>query len=217
MPTETDETGRKKGFLLVISSPSGAGKTTLCQRLRKEFPEVGFSVSFTTRPRRHNEQDGVHYHFVDRDTFQQMLDQGALAEWAQVHDELYGTSRATVDHCLDRGQVVLFDIDWQGAGQLKRAYPEDTVMVFVLPPSMAVLERRLRGRGTDAPEVVALRLDNARGELKRHTDYHYLVVNDDLDRAYRDLRAIYLAAGLATERQPQLVARLLAELKDSGA
>ena len=199
-----------RGILLVVSSPSGAGKTTLCHRLTDEFPRLGYSVSYTTRPPRGGEEDGRDYHFVQRAVFEEMTRRGELAEWAEVHGNLYGTARSTVDGALGSGRDLLFDIDWQGALQLERAYPSDTTLVFIVPPSMAELEARLRGRGTDAPEVVARRLAAARAEIERSRHYGFVVVNDDLERAHRDLRAVYLAAHLTPERQAPAVAALLA-------
>lgn len=201
----------QRGVMLVISSPSGAGKTTLCHRLMDEHAAIRFSVSYTTRPPRVGERDGVDYRFVDDTTFDRMVEQHAFAEWAHVHDHRYGTTRATVEGHIDRGEDLLFDIDWQGALQLRDAYPLDTILVFVLPPSMEELERRLRGRGTDAPEVVDGRLARARGEMEQFIAYRYLLINDDIDRAYDDLRAIYRAARLERPRSDALARRALAD------
>ncbi len=198
-------------MLLVVSSPSGAGKTTLCQRLMREHPRLHLSVSFTTRPPRRTEQDGVHYHFVDDATFTRMAEAGAFAEWAEVHGRRYGTGREVVDRHLAAGQDLLFDIDWQGALQLRDQYPTETELIFVIPPTMAALERRLRGRGTDAEEVIQLRLRNARQELQRSAAYHHILENDDLELAYQQLRRIYLTAPLAGRRQAGRVRALLQE------
>lgn len=191
---------KQRGVMLVVSSPSGAGKSTLCHRLLGEFSGITFSVSYTTRPPRGREQDGVDYHFVDEGTFDKMVGQGAFAEWAHVHDHRYGTTVTTVERHLGRGEDLLFDIDWQGALQLRDKFPADTVLVFILPPSLDELARRLRGRGTDAADVVDRRLARAREEMSHYAAYHYLLVNDELEQAYQGLRAIYLAARLATER-----------------
>ena len=206
---------RSRGLLLVVSSPSGAGKTTLCRRLMDEFPGVTFSVSYTTRPRRANEVDGVDYHFVDEGRFQAMVDRQEFAEWARVHDHRYGTARSTIEENLTGGRDLLFDVDWQGATALHTKYPDDTVMVFVLPPSLGELASRLRRRGTDAREVVERRLAKAKEELGHYGEYQFLLPNDDLDLAYQGLRAIYLAAHLSRERQAFRALELLEEVRSS--
>ncbi len=210
----TDDT--YSGILLVVSAPSGTGKTTLCRRLVAEFDDISFSVSYTTRALRGGEEDGVDYHFVDDATFDEMVAADAFAEWAPVFTHRYGTARATVEQALAAGKDLVFDIDYKGGNQLIAAYPEHTSAVFVLPPSMAELERRLRARGTDADDVVARRLHTAREELEHFGDYHYLVVNDDLDTAYADLRAIYRARSLRCQRQSRRARRLLLETKKNG-
>lgn len=202
-----------RGLLFVVSSPSGAGKTTLCRRLQGEFPALTFSVSFTTRPKRGNEVDGVDYHFVDGARFEKMVDEDAFAEWAEVHGNRYGTAWETIKANIEAGRDVLFDIDWQGATALKDKLPADTVMVFVLPPSTAELARRLRSRGTDAPEVVERRLAKAHEELGHYGEYTYLVHNDDLERAYDELRAIYKAEHCASHRRRHLARALIEELR----
>jgi len=201
-----------KGLLLVVSSPSGAGKTTLCHRLMAEYPEVMFSVSYTTRPIRRGEKDGVDYHFVDNTTFDQMVDKGEFAEWANVHGNKYGTTVAAVREALEGGRHVLFDIDYQGARQLKARFEREAVLVFVLPPSLEVLEERLRKRATDAPEAIERRLINAQEEfnvLKQYGLYQYLIVNDDLPRAYDRLRAIYVASLAAIDRMGTVAEELI--------
>ena len=183
---------RERGLLIVLSSPSGAGKTTLARRLLREFDSLGFSVSLTTRPPREGEVHGKDYHFVDRATFERLIEERGLAEWAEVHGNWYGTARAAVDEALDRGHDTLFDIDWQGGRALSAQWPADVLKVFVLPPSLAVLEARLRGRGTDDAQVIERRLRRAVEEMGHFPEYDYLVVNDDLEHAYAALRAIYL-------------------------
>jgi guanylate kinase len=183
-----------RGLLIVVSSPSGAGKTTLCHRLIEEFPDVMFSVSYTTRPRRRGEEEGIDYHFVDDPAFQSMVARGEFAEWAEVHGHRYGTTVAAVRSALEGGRHVLFDIDYQGGRQLKAKFENEAVLVFVLPPSLAELERRLRMRATETPDVIERRLAKAREELKQYGIYQFLIVNDDLRHAYDRLRAIYLAA-----------------------
>jgi guanylate kinase len=182
----------------------------------EEFDRIAFSISYTTRAPRGTEQDGVDYHFVTDEQFTQMVEDDLFAEWARVHDHRYGTSRATIESSLGAGRDLIFDIDWQGGVQLKRAYPDETVLIFVLPPSMKELSRRLYGRKTDTPEVVRRRLNNAAEELERCEEYHYLLVNDDLERAYLDFRAIYRAARLTRPRQAHRVRALLDEVRQGG-
>ena len=200
------------GLLVVVSSPSGAGKTTLCHRLLAEFPQVVFSVSCTTRKQRTGERDGVDYHFVDETTFQRMVDAGEFAEWAEVHGNRYGTTVSAVRQALEGGRDVLFDVDYQGGRQIKAKFQAEAVLVFVLPPSLDELERRLRRRATDEPEVIERRLRKAHDELKQYGVYDFLVVNDDLDRAYDRLRAVYLASGCTMQRMGRVAEHLV---KDS--
>lgn len=197
-----------RGMLLVVSSPSGAGKTTLCHRLMAEFPGLRLSVSSTTRAPRATEVDGRDYRFVSREQFEAMISRGAFVEWAEVHGNRYGTPRDEVERSVDTGADVLFDIDWQGARALKEQYPSDVSLVLVAPPSIAELGNRLRLRGTDSEEVVQRRLAEATNELARYAEYQYIVVNDHLDAAYAELRAIYLAQRCTVDRRAG-VARLL--------
>jgi guanylate kinase len=179
------------GVLLVLSAPSGAGKTTLAHLYRDRHPDAVFSVSATTRAPRGEERDGVDYHFVTAGRFQSLVADGAFAEWAEVHGRRYGTLRATVDEALRKGQVAIFDIDVQGGEQIKAAYPREACTVFVLPPDAAELERRLRGRNTDAEEVIQRRLAAARSEIARGlASYEYVVVNDVLEGACERVAAI---------------------------
>jgi guanylate kinase len=189
------------GLLVVISSPSGAGKTTLCQRLLKDCEgTLSFSVSYTTRRMRAGEREGVDYHFVDEATFERMIERGEFAEWAEVHGKRYGTSVKAVDEALSGGKDVLFDIDYQGGRQLRANFEADALLVFILPPSLDELERRLRRRATDDEEVILRRLQKAHEEIEHYGLYDYLIVNDDLERAYDELRSIYRAAHLARAR-----------------
>jgi guanylate kinase len=185
---------KQTGLLVVISSPSGAGKTTLCQRLLKDFRSLVFSVSYTTRPMRAGEKEGVDYFFVDDATFQRMVERDEFAEWAEVHGRRYGTSVRFVDEALSGGRDVLFDIDYQGGRQLRAKFQPDALLVFILPPSLEELERRLRRRATDDEDVILRRLQKAHEEIEHYALYDYLIVNDDLDRAYDELRSIYCAA-----------------------
>lgn len=205
---------KRRGLLVIVSSPSGAGKTTLCHRLMDEFPVIRFSVSYTTRTPRPGERDGVDYRFVDGDTFQRMVEAGEFAEWAEVHGNRYGTPRAEVARALDGGVDVLFDIDWQGGRQLKTQFANDAVMIWVLPPSLKVLEERLRKRATDAPDVIERRLAMAKRELAEYAVYDYLVVNDQLDRAYDDLRAIYKASHLEIRRSGAYAEELVRQVRE---
>ena len=192
-PREPGSASLPRGLLLVVSSPSGAGKTTLCNRLRQEFPKIGFSVSYTTRPPRPGETDGVEYNFVSLDRFQEMAAADDFAEYAMVHGNMYGTSARRVADAISDGKDLLFDIDYQGGRQLRHKFPEDVVLVFILPPSIRELERRLRGRGTDSNEVIERRVRVAREELRHYDEYDYLVMNDHIERAYDALRAVYLS------------------------
>lgn len=185
----------RKGIALVLSAPSGAGKSTLTAMLREKFPHFGYSVSCTTRAMRPGEVEGKDYFFLSEDEFARMRDGGQFAECAQVHENWYGTPLAPVRTMLAQGTDVLFDIDVQGAAQIKTAIPE-AVFVFILPPSMTELRRRLLTRGADTDEIIALRLDNAALELKEAFWYDALIVNDDRERACADLVAVYRAASL---------------------
>ena len=198
----------REGIALVLSAPSGAGKTTLVKRLLVEFPHIGYSVSCTTRQPRQGEVDGKDYIFLSHEEFEQRRVQGYFAEWAEVHGNFYGTPLAPVKEKLHQGQDVLFDIDVQGAAQLKLSLSEAT-FAFVLPPSLHELENRLRGRGLDDEPTIARRLVNARSEILQARWYDSVIVNDDLDQAYDALRAVYVTAGLAPARTPHLLDDIL--------
>jgi guanylate kinase len=188
-----------RGVLVIVSSPSGAGKTTLTRRLLAEFgPQLEFSVSYTTRPMRPGEVDGRDYWFVSPETFQQMVERDEFAEWAYVHRNRYGTAKAPIDSALAAGRDVIFDVDWQGGRHLSERWPQDSLKIFILPPDVDALKTRLRQRATDAPEVIELRVGKALEELKHYDEYQHLVVNDDLERAYALLRAIYLTRRYGT-------------------
>ncbi len=176
----------------MISAPSGSGKTTLVSKLLSSFDDLRFSVSYTTRAPRGAERDGVDYHFVTRERFREKIERGELLEWAEVHGNLYGTSKPETDRIRESGQDILLDVDVQGAAQVRKAEPE-AVTMFVMPPSFQALEERLRGRKQDSPEVIESRLAGARREMERYLDYHYVLVNDDIERTAELLKAIVLA------------------------
>jgi guanylate kinase len=201
----------RRGILLVISSPSGAGKTTLTRRLAAAH-NLCFSVSYTTRQPRAGEIDGTDYHFVSHEVFDKMVAAGDFAEHAVVHGNRYGTAIETVNQAIDRGIDCLFDIDWQGGRQIRRQWPQDSELVFILPPSLTELERRLRKRATDAPEVIDRRLKTAQEELRHYDEYDYLVVNDDLEKAFSELSAVYTAARCKRSRGSANARALLAEV-----
>jgi guanylate kinase len=181
------------GLLLVLSAPSGAGKTTLSHMMKKAFPEGEISISYTTRPPRGTEQTGKDYHFVDPLTFKQMIDRNEFVEWAEVHGNFYGSSKVVIEHSNRPGGLAVFDIDVQGGTAIKRKYP-DAVCVFILPPSMEELERRLRSRGTDSDDVINRRMLAARAECERGVaSYDYLVINDRLEDAFKQLSSILIA------------------------
>jgi guanylate kinase len=188
-----------KGLLIVISAPSGTGKTTLCHMLLKAFPDMEFSVSYTTRKPRPGEVNGKDYFFVDRKTFERMIEEGDFLEWAEVYGNLYGTSKSQVTKALEAGKDILLDIDTQGALQVKKNFPE-AVLIFILPPSLTELERRLRSRKTDDKETIQKRLGIARDEIKKALYYDYLVVNDLLEVAFEKLKSIITAEKCRTER-----------------
>jgi guanylate kinase len=206
----------RRGIMLVLSSPSGAGKTTLTRNLLEQEENVELSVSVTTRARRPSEIEGVHYFFVTKQQFEGMRDSGQLLEWAEVHGNYYGTPREAVENALSEGRDVLFDIDWQGTQQLYEKMPKDVVSVFVLPPSASELKMRLERRAEDSEAIIAERLRNAAEEFKHWNEYDYILVNRDLDKSFTRLRSILTAERLKRVKMPNLerfVAQLLADLK----
>jgi guanylate kinase len=209
----------RRGLMLVLSSPSGAGKTTISRALLERETDISMSVSATTRSPRPGETDGKDYHFVDVDRFHRMVEAGEFLEHARVFSNFYGTPRGPVEATLAQGQDVLFDIDWQGTQQLAQNARADLVSVFILPPSLEELHRRLSGRGLDSADVVAERMAKAGDEMSHWPEYDYIVVNSDLERSISEVRAILAAARLKRERQaglPAFVNRLRGLDRDSG-
>jgi guanylate kinase len=183
----------RRGFMLVVSSPSGAGKTSLCRRLTADHGDLRLSTSVTTREARPGEEDGREYHFITPKAFEGLVATDDLLEWAEVHGNRYGTPRELVEKALGEGHDILFDVDWQGAASISQRAPLDTVRVFILPPSIAELRRRLYARAQDKPEVIERRVDKAMSEIERSGDYDYVIVNDDFDVSYAELAHIYHA------------------------
>ena len=206
---------RRRGVLVVISSPSGAGKTTLA-RMLAESQKLAFSVSYTTRAPRPGEREGVDYKFVSEDEFSRMIERQEFAEWAVVHGNRYGTAVHTVNRALEDGTDYLFDIDWQGGRQIHQQWPNESVLIFILPPSIAELERRLRRRATDSSDAIVRRLATAKRELEHYGEYDYLVVNDNLDRAHQQLDAIVESTRCSRVRCAHLAEELLAEGSTAG-
>ncbi len=195
----------RRGLLLIISSPSGAGKSTLSKRLRVWDPTIRFSVSATTRPPRDGEADGREYYFRSRDEFESMVAEGEMLEHAEVFGNLYGSPKAPVEANMKAGCDTLFDIDWQGGQQIRNsALGKDVVSIFILPPSIAELEQRLRNRGQDSDEVIAGRMAKSQSEISHWAEYDYVLINDDLDRAEEQLRTILTAERMRRDRQPGL-------------
>lgn len=201
-------------LLLILSSPSGAGKTTLTRLLQEKHPELTFSVSHTTRKPRANEVDGKDYHFIDRAAFEEMVKKDAFLEWAEVHGNFYGTSKAEIERAKNdpKCRGMIFDIDYQGARQIRAKLP-DVVTVFILPPSMAELERRLRGRASDAEDVVQKRFAAAKLEINHYSFFDYIIVNDQLDSAFDHLRSVILAERSRRTRRAGLAESLLRQGK----
>ena len=200
----TTDIGRR-GLMLALSSPSGAGKSTLSRALLENDPRIAMSISVTTRSRRPHEVDGKDYIFVRAEHFDQMVREGAFLEHAMVFGNRYGTPKTVVEKLLGEGRDVLFDIDWQGAQQLAQRARDDLVRVFLLPPSRAELERRLRERAADSPEVVARRMSEANNEISRWSEYDYVILNDNIEKALKQLEAIVAAERLSRHRQTGLV------------
>lgn len=195
----------RRGLLFILSSPSGAGKTTLSRMLLKQDPEIALSVSATTRPPRPGEEDGVHYHFVSDAEFDRMVEEDDFYEWAHVFGHRYGTPKGHIRNGLKEGQDYLFDIDWQGTQQLKQKDDQDVVTVFVLPPSLDELRRRLTARGQDSDEVIDSRMERARAEISHWAEYDYVVINDDVDECFARVREVLDAERMRRTRQTGLI------------
>lgn len=195
----------RRGLMFILSSPSGAGKTTIARKLLAAEDNLAMSVSATTRPIRPGEEEGRDYHFTDRAHFETMVAEDGFLEWAEVFGNLYGTPRAQIAMGLESGRDFLFDVDWQGAQQLAQRAREDVVSVFLLPPSIGELERRLRGRGTDSDTVIRGRMDRARDEISHWREYDYVVVNRDIEQCYLQVRDILRSERLRINRQTGLI------------
>jgi guanylate kinase len=190
---------KQRGNIIVLSAPSGAGKTTLCQKLLEQMPDVRMSISYTTRQPRAGEVDGVDYFFVSEDRFRSMIETAAFVEWAEVHGNFYGTARKYIEDVCASGNDVLLDIDVQGARQIQKIFPQ-SVLIFVLPPSQQALRQRLEGRKTDPPEVIAKRLRKAKDEIRQYHLYNYVIINDILDQALIELLSIVRAERARVEK-----------------
>lgn len=198
-----------RGNLYIVSAPSGSGKTTLLQHLLRSFKDLKFSVSFTTRRPRQGEQDGVDYFFTDRETFLKMADRGEFLEWAEFNAHLYGTGRAFVEQHLNEGKDVILDIDVQGARQVKSKV-KDSIAIFVLPPSFAELERRLKARMLEPDDVIRRRLEIAKGEILFYRDYDYIIINDILENSIVLLESIVRSGAAASRRQQRRIEEIIA-------
>jgi guanylate kinase len=198
-------TRQRRGLLIVLSSPSGAGKSTISRMLLDADDNITMSVSATTRPMRPGEEEGIDYHFVDTSEFERLIEADEFAEWAYVFDHLYGSPKEPIKEALKDGRDTLFDIDWQGTQQLEYAFRTDLVRIFILPPSMSELDRRLHERGTDSEEIIAGRMKRASGEIGHWAEYDYVLINEDMDKCLGDVRAIIAAERLRRERQPYLL------------
>ena len=198
------ETPTRRGLLIVLSSPSGAGKTTISRKLMEADPTITMSISATTRAPRPGEEDGKDYHFVTDEAFQHLVDEGELAEWAYVFDHRYGSPKEPIKEALRAGRDILFDIDWQGTQQLRSAFGNDLVSIFILPPSMEELDRRLRSRQTDSEEVILGRMRRAAGEIGHWGEYDYVLVNENVEDCLSEVKAIVTAERMRRSRRPYL-------------
>jgi len=203
---------KRRGTLVVVSAPSGAGKTTLCHEVRTLVPDLYYSVSYTTRSPRHDETNGTDFFFVTEGAFTAMRARDEFAEWAEVHGHLYGTSRGAIEERITGGHDVLLEIDWQGARQVRALFP-DLLGMFILPPSIAELARRLQGRGKDTPETIARRLSGAREEISHVLEFEYIIVNEHFEEALADLMAVVRGARVSRAQQAVRFASLIDEFR----
>lgn len=203
-PASDPSTRRRRGLLIVLSSPSGAGKTTISRMLLEADSQITMSISATTRPQRHGEVNDQDYHFIDDAEFERWIQTDQFAEWAYVFDHRYGSPKEPIKEALKDGRDILFDIDWQGTQQLRGAFGTDLVRIFVLPPSMQELERRLRARGTDPEEVIESRMRRAASEIGHWGEYDYVLINEDMDHCLAEVQAIIDAERLRRDRRPYL-------------
>ena len=200
-----------QGTLFIVSAPSGAGKTSLLKEVRKELPELSVAISHTTRDARPGEQNGQHYHFVSKHDFSQMVDDGEFLEHAEVFGNLYGTSRTAVKSLLDQGCAVVLEIDWQGAQQVRNAFPS-AVSIFILPPTIAELEARLRARGQDSDDTIARRMRQAQGEISHYNEYDYLIINDQMEDAIQQLVYVFSDPDKYSHPKEDRMSALLSEM-----
>lgn len=200
MPSENNNI-KRRGIMVALSSPSGAGKTTISRMILESDKQLSLSVSYTTRPKRANEQEGVDYHFTDHDAFQDMIKKNQFLEYAKVFDQYYGTPQKAVEDVLQSGKDILFDIDWQGTQQISEKAAEDIVSIFILPPSCQELERRLRSRARDPEDVIKHRMSKAADEISHWAEYHYVIVNHDIAESVEKVQSIILAERLIRRRQ----------------
>ncbi len=212
---ELSSSERRRGLIYILSSPSGAGKTTIARALLETTPGIGLSISVTTRSRRPSELHGVHYHFITHREFAALRERNELLEWAEVHENCYGTPREPVESVLERGEDILFDIDWQGTQQVAAQMPEDVVTVFILPPSVAELRARLERRAEDDEEVISRRLSNAKAEIAHWQEYDYVIINRDLEESVATARAILRAERHRRARAAEGIEQFVAELTRS--
>lgn len=191
---------KRKGFNLIISAPSGVGKSTIIKELLKKDDNLSFSISATTRDPRKDEVDGVNYYFKTKEDFYELIKQNAFIEYAEVFGNFYGTLTQHVNEKLDTGKDIIFDLDWQGANVLKTKMPKDTISIFIFPPSIGELERRIRSRNTDTEDVILYRMAKSRSEISHYNDYDYLIINDDLQQAVLDIKSIVNANRLVKDK-----------------
>ncbi len=205
--------GQRRGLMLALSSPSGAGKSTLAKKLLSDDAEMTLSISATTRSPRASEKEGREYLFMDRPSFEAMVTRGEFLEWALVFDNFYGTPRAPVEAALSAGKDVLFDVDWQGARALRAAAPDDVVGIFILPPSLSELERRLRARAEDAEDVIARRMARSADEISHWKEYDYVMINEDVEKTHARIQTILVTERMKRHRQPWIDAHAADLLK----